>query len=131
MPQEYTPSGSTATFTVPILADVADAELMAKNLADDISTQFSTSTKVETISNKTLGGDLAAGGFKVTGLADPAANQDAATKAYVVSQTAGSVAAAAGSLLPLRVLLRCGFRICCGRVCVSSGWLRVSCGRFC
>lgn len=80
MPQEYTPSGSTATFTVPILADVADAELMAKNLADDISAQFSTSTKVETISNKTLGTDLAAGGFKVTGLADPASAQDAATK---------------------------------------------------
>ena len=97
MPQEYTPSGGTATFTVPILTDVADAELLAKNLADDISAQFSTSTEAETISNKTLGTDLAAGGFKITGLANPAADQDAATKSYVVSQTAASVTNAANS----------------------------------
>ena len=40
-------------------------------------------TDTQTISNKTLGSDLAAGGYKVSGLADPTANQDSATKAYV------------------------------------------------
>ncbi len=40
-------------------------------------------TDTQTLSNKTLGSDLAAGGYKVSGLMDPSANQDAATKAYV------------------------------------------------
>ena len=40
-------------------------------------------TDSQTISNKTLGGDLAAGGYKVSGLATPTANADAATKSYV------------------------------------------------
>jgi hypothetical protein len=40
-------------------------------------------TDAQTISNKTLGSDLAAGGYKVSGLLDPSANQDAATKSYV------------------------------------------------
>ena len=40
-------------------------------------------TDTQTISNKTLGSDLAAGGYKVTGLVNPSANQDAATKSYV------------------------------------------------
>jgi len=40
-------------------------------------------TDTQTLSNKTLGSDLAAGGYKVSGLATPTANADAATKAYV------------------------------------------------
>jgi hypothetical protein len=40
-------------------------------------------TESQTLSNKTLGSDLAAGGYKVSGLADPTADQDSATKAYV------------------------------------------------
>jgi hypothetical protein len=40
-------------------------------------------TDTQTLSNKTLGSDLAAGGYKVSGLLDPSANQDAATKSYV------------------------------------------------
>jgi hypothetical protein len=40
-------------------------------------------TDAQTLSNKTLGSDLAAGGYKVSGLADPTADQDSATKAYV------------------------------------------------
>jgi hypothetical protein len=43
-------------------------------------------TTAQTLSNKTLGSDLAAGGFKVTGLADPTNAQDAATKNW--SETA-------------------------------------------
>lgn len=37
----------------------------------------------QTLSNKTLGSDLAFGGFKGTGAADPSGPQDLATKAYV------------------------------------------------
>ena len=37
-------------------------------------------TTTQTLSNKTLGSNLAAGGFKITGLADPSSAQDAATK---------------------------------------------------
>ncbi len=37
-------------------------------------------TTTQTISNKTLGSNLAAGGFKITGLADPSSAQDAVTK---------------------------------------------------
>ena len=40
-------------------------------------------TDTQTLSNKTLGSDLAAGGYKVSGLLNPSANQDAATKSYV------------------------------------------------
>lgn len=54
-------------------------------------------TDAQVLSNKTLGTDLAAGGFKVTGLADPASAQDAATKAWVETTTAASAAAAAAS----------------------------------
>jgi len=40
-------------------------------------------TTTQSLTNKTLGGNLAAGGFRVTGLADPASAQDAATKNFV------------------------------------------------
>lgn len=39
-------------------------------------------TTTQTLTNKTLGGNLAAGGFKVTGLADPSSAQDAVTKSW-------------------------------------------------
>ena len=46
-------------------------------------------TDTQTISNKTLGSDLAAGGFKITGLATPENSGDAATKAYVDAVSEG------------------------------------------
>jgi len=48
-------------------------------------------TDTQTLSNKTLGSDLAAGGYKVTGLLNPSANQDAATKSYVDTAVADLV----------------------------------------
>ena len=66
--------------------------------------QAVTTTGTQTVSNKTLGSNLAGGGFRVTGLADPSSAQDAATKNYTdtamtsqVVQAAASASAAAGS----------------------------------
>ncbi len=46
-------------------------------------------TDTQTISNKTLGSNLDAGGFKITGLATPENSGDAATKAYVDAVSEG------------------------------------------
>ena len=57
-----------------------------------------------TIASGTLGTDLAAGGFKVTGLGTPSANSDAATKSYVDTQVANLVDSAPGTLDTLNEL---------------------------
>lgn len=46
-------------------------------------------TDTQTISNKTLGGDLAAGGFQITNLGTPNNSTDAATKGYVDAVSEG------------------------------------------
>ena len=51
-------------------------------------------TTTQTISNKTLGSALAAGGFKITGLADPTNAQDAATKNWTETSMTSQVAQA-------------------------------------
>jgi hypothetical protein len=98
----YTDARETAITTAyESYADTAEAD--AKSYADgivgtvsgnlsthesDTSTHGVTgaivgTTDTQTLSNKTLGSDLAAGGYKVSGLLNPSANQDAATKSYV------------------------------------------------
>ena len=90
----------------------AENEIATKGYADsvagDVSSDLSTheqattgvhgvtgnivgTTDAQTLSNKTLGSDLAAGGYKVSGLLDPSANQDAATKLYVDTAVADLV----------------------------------------
>ena len=46
-------------------------------------------TDAQTLSNKTLGGDLAAGGFQITNLGTPNNSTDAATKGYVDAVSEG------------------------------------------
>lgn len=58
----------------------------------------------KTITSGTLGSDLAAGGFKVTGLGTPSSNTDAATKFYVDTQVSNLVDAAPGALDTLNEL---------------------------
>jgi len=57
-----------------------------------------------TVSSATLGSDLAAGGYKVTGLGTPTASSDAATKGYVDTSVSDLVASAPGALDPLNEL---------------------------
>ena len=61
-------------------------------------------TDTQTLSNKTLGSDLAAGGYKVSGLATPTNNADAATKSYVDTAVADLVGAAPALLDTLNEL---------------------------
>ena len=61
-------------------------------------------TDAQTISNKTLGSDLAAGGYKVSGLATPTNNADAATKSYVDTAVANLVDSAPALLDTLNEL---------------------------
>jgi hypothetical protein len=61
-------------------------------------------TDTQTLSNKTLGSDLAAGGYKVSGLATPTNNADAATKSYVDTAVANLIDAAPAALDTLNEL---------------------------
>ena len=90
---------SSALTTAENYADTAasNAQSAAENYTDNSITSHNNNTSgvhgvtgnvvgttdSQTISNKTLGTDLAAGGHKVSGLAAPTANADAATKLYV------------------------------------------------
>jgi hypothetical protein len=62
MSSEYTPSGQSVTFTVPDYEDVADGPKLAKDLADDVTSQFSIPGRAETLTNKTLTSPTVNGG---------------------------------------------------------------------
>jgi hypothetical protein len=99
------------------IATKSYADGVAGDVASDLSTHEQATTGVhgvtgnivgttdtQTLSNKTLGSDLAAGGYKVSGLADPTANQDSATKAYVDQAIAELVDSAPAALDTLNEL---------------------------
>jgi hypothetical protein len=62
--------------------------------ASVVGTDTSQTLTNKTLTSTTLGGDLAAGTNKITGLGDPAAAQDAATKNYVDTGASSQVVAA-------------------------------------
>ena len=71
--------------------DLSDAITAHNNLSDvhGVTGEVLGTTDTQTISNKTLGSDLAAGGFQITNLGAPQNSTDAATKAYVDAVSEG------------------------------------------
>jgi len=75
--------------TLTVVDPTADRTITLPNATGTVTLDGVASTLTSKIvTSGTLGSDLAAGGYKVTGLADPSADQDAATKAYVVARIA-------------------------------------------
>lgn len=79
----------SAPNTLYLNTNTGDIELQPDGYAKVYGDRIVTETASQTISNKTLGSDLHADGYSVTGLADPTNPQDAATKNYVDSVAAG------------------------------------------
>jgi hypothetical protein len=89
-------SGATVSGTTTNSGTISGGTVDATTLQQG-GVQAVTTTGTQTVSNKTLGSNLAAGGFKVTGLADPTASGDAATKNYTDTGMTSQVVAAAAS----------------------------------
>ena len=83
----------------------ADREIFLPNANGTITLDGVASTLTsKTITSGTLGSDLAAGNYKITGLGTPSANTDAATKSYVDTSISNLVDAAPGTLDTLNEL---------------------------
>ena len=98
-------SADTNETTLTVTDPTADRTITFPDATGTVTLDGVASTLTsKTITSGTLGSDLAAGGFKVTGLATPSANTDAATKAYVDTQVSILVDAAPGALDTLNEL---------------------------
>jgi hypothetical protein len=77
----------------------------AAAIAHDTTSAIVGKDDTQTLTNKTLGAsnvlgaNLAAGGFKITGLGTPTSSADAATKGYIDTQTTSAAASAAAALV--------------------------------
>jgi hypothetical protein len=87
----YNDADGSVDFVVPVL----DEDNMASDSAAHLATQQSIKAYVDTndalklaLAGGTMSGVIAMGSNKITGVTDPTANQDAATKAYVDTQVA-------------------------------------------
>jgi len=87
---------NTGAIQIDDLVVVTEANLTSAINAHDVTSgvhgvtgNVVGTTDTQTISNKTLGGDLAAGGFQITNLGTPTNSTDAATKAYVDAVSEG------------------------------------------
>jgi hypothetical protein len=91
--------------TLTVTDPTADRTITLPNASGTITLDGVASTLTsKTITSGTLGSDLAAGSYKITGLGTPSANTDAATKSYVDTQVANLVASAPGALDTLNEL---------------------------
>jgi len=91
--------------TLTVVDPTADRTITLPNATGTVTLDGVASTLTsKTITSGTLGSDLAAGTYKITGLGTPSANTDAATKAYVDSQVSSLVDAAPGALDTLNEL---------------------------
>lgn len=91
--------------TLTVVDPTADRTITLPNATGTVTLDGVASTLTsKTITSGTLGSDLAAGGYKVTGLGTPSSNTDAATKAYVDTQVSNLVDAAPGALDTLNEL---------------------------
>jgi len=98
-----TDNGNETTLTVT--DPTADRTITLPNATGTVTLDEVASTLTsKTITSGTLGSDLAAGTYKITGLGTPSANTDAATKAYVDTQVSNLVDAAPGALNTLNEL---------------------------
>ncbi len=91
--------------TLTVVDPTSDRTITLPNATGTVTLDGVASTLTsKTITSGTLGSDLAAGTYKITGLGTPSANTDAATKAYVDSQVSSLVDAAPGALDTLNEL---------------------------
>jgi hypothetical protein len=100
--------GATAdAYETRVLATdpTADRTITLPNATGTVTLDGVASTLTsKTITSGTLGSDLAAGTYKITGLGTPSANTDAATKAYVDTQIANTIDSAPAALDTLNEL---------------------------
>jgi hypothetical protein len=91
--------------TLTVTDPTADRTITLPNATGTVTLDGVASTLTsKIITSGTLGSDLAAGTYKITGLGTPSANTDAATKAYVDTQVSNLVDAAPGALDTLNEL---------------------------
>jgi hypothetical protein len=85
--------------TLTVVDPTADRTITLPNATGTVTLDGVASTLTsKIITSGTLGSDLAAGTYKITGLGTPSADTDAATKGYVNTQIAAVVASAPGAL---------------------------------
>lgn len=98
-----TDDGNETTLTVT--DPTADRTITLPNATGTVTLDGVASTLTsKTITSGTLGSDLAAGTYKITGLGTPSADTDAATKGYVNTQIAAVVDSAPAALDTLNEL---------------------------
>ena len=91
--------------TLTVTDPTADRTITLPNVTGTVAILDAAQTlSNKTLTSDTLGSDLAAGGYKVTGLGTPSSNGDAATKLYVDQQVSNLVDSAPGTLDTLNEL---------------------------